>query len=95
LIHWGPGSGVDAHDHDRSAGAFHVVRGALRECEHDEHESDGRPVTVSAGGTRAFEAGYVHSVANASASVTTSVHVYSPPLTAMTYHPGGRVERVE
>jgi hypothetical protein len=39
-----------------------------------------------AGTARAFGPGHVHRVANPSAAVATSVHVYSPPLETMDFY---------
>jgi mannose-6-phosphate isomerase-like protein (cupin superfamily) len=80
LIAWGPESGLDAHMHEGSAGAFVVVRGALTErfWEHGADTSTTRRV-------RAHEAVYVpptriHAVHNHSRIEALSVHVYSPAL---------------
>jgi hypothetical protein len=85
LIHWGPGSGVAAHDHAGSAGALHVVRGELVERHHDHVVA---PVArrLRARSSRTFPIGHVHEVHNRGRRTATSVHVYSPPLTGMTFY---------
>jgi hypothetical protein len=85
LIHWGSGSGVDAHDHGGSGGALHVVRGELVERHHDHVVA---PVVrrLRARSTRTFPVGHVHEVHNRGRRTATSVHVYSPPLTDMTFY---------
>ncbi len=85
VIHWAPGSGIDPHDHAESAGALHVVLGELVEG----HYETGAPTAfrrLEAARTRTFPVGHVHEVRNVSADVATSVHVYSPPLTKMTFY---------
>ena len=81
LITWGPGSALGWHDHDGSAGAFSVLRGALEETYADTDTI--APVvtrTLGAGATVAVPATRVHAVENASGSEAVTVHVYSPPL---------------
>src|SRR5262245_156525 len=84
LIHWPPGTGLDLHDHGESAGAFAVVAGQLDETT----IRNGRQVVrrLLKGCHARFPAAQVHAVRNASARPATSVHVYSPPLEAMTYY---------
>jgi predicted metal-dependent enzyme (double-stranded beta helix superfamily) len=83
LLSWLPGQHTGFHDHGRSAGAFTVVQGCLRE----RTARRGRPEPVGAvlppGSVRSFGPRYVHDVANESAHPAISVHAYSPPLTAM------------
>lgn len=87
LIHWPPGTGLEAHDHGGSEGAFTVVSGALEE---DVHR-DGVTVTrrVGVGETRRFDDRHVHAVHNRGDVGATSVHVYSPPLSAMSFYATG------
>lgn len=86
LIHWPTDRGLVLHDHGGSAGAFHVVAGALDETS-----------TALGGGTlrlerlfrpagKAFGPSYVHSVVNSERAAATSVHAYSPPLTSMGFY---------
>ena len=68
-----------------SAGALHVVRGELVELHHDHLVA---PVVrrLRARSSRVFPVGHVHEVHNHGRSTATSVHVYSPPLTGMTFY---------
>ncbi|MFA1547728.1 cysteine dioxygenase family protein [Actinomadura chokoriensis] len=77
LISWLPGQSTGLHDHGGSRGAFAVALGALEEADLSTVR------TVTAGGSRAFGADYVHEVRNVSAAPAVSVHVYSPPLAYM------------
>jgi predicted metal-dependent enzyme (double-stranded beta helix superfamily) len=83
LLSWLPGQHTGFHDHGRSAGAFTVVQGCLRE----RTAPRGRPQSVGAslpeGSVRSFGPRYVHDVQNESARPAVSVHAYSPPLTTM------------
>jgi quercetin dioxygenase-like cupin family protein len=89
LISWLPTQGTQLHDHGRSSGAFTVLSGRLAEAvvrgrggrrlrlaEHDRH----------AGESVGFGPRYVHDVRNLSDEPAVSVHVYSAPLSAMTYY---------
>jgi mannose-6-phosphate isomerase-like protein (cupin superfamily) len=98
LIHWPPGTGVEAHDHGGSGGAFAVVSGTLDE----DTVVNGRPITtrVEPGGSICFGGGHIHAVVNRGDASVTSVHVYSPPLRTMGYYraePDGRlvIDRVD
>ncbi len=86
VIHWGPGSGIDPHDHAASAGALHVVRGELVEHHHDPFVLPVVRRRLVAGRSRTFPVGHVHEVRNLGRRVATSVHVYSPPLIDMTFY---------
>lgn len=77
LISWLPGQSTGLHDHGGSRGAFAVALGAL------EEDDLSAVRTVTAGRPRAFGPEYLHEVRNVSAAPAVSVHVYSPPLTAM------------
>lgn len=86
LIAWGPSSVLDLHDHGGSTGALQVIRGELIETYSDKLDRHRlRSVTVRAGGRRAVPATRIHEVWNPGACEALSVHVYSPPLTAMTF----------
>jgi hypothetical protein len=94
LIGWGVDSSIEMHDHGDSAGAVAVVRGRL--VEHTPRAgagSDCRP--CAAGEVRVFEAGLRHDVVNEGPSVAMSVHVYSPPLSSMTFYDEGSPVRTE
>jgi quercetin dioxygenase-like cupin family protein len=82
VIGWMAGHRTTLHDHGRSAGALAVVEGAL-----EETLPGGRTRTIGAGEVVDLPGGLMHDVAAAAgAEVSTSIHVYSPPLTAMTYY---------
>jgi Cysteine dioxygenase type I len=94
LISWVPGQRTELHDHGGSLGALTLLSGSL-----DEFRWDGerlRRRRLEAGDQAAFPLGWVHDVVWArtatSAAVpppadpTLSVHVYSPPLTVMSYY---------
>ena len=86
LIAWGASSVLDLHDHGGSIGAVRVVKGELIETYSDKlHRHPLRSLAVTAGGSRAVPATRVHEVWNPGPSEALSVHVYSPPLTAMTF----------
>jgi hypothetical protein len=84
LIHWPAGTGLEAHDHGGSTGAFAVVSGAL-----DEDTSHGDVTTtrrLGEGDVVWFDADHVHGVVNRGGVGATSVHVYSPPLRTMGFY---------
>ena len=84
LIHWPAGTGLEAHDHGGSIGAFAVVDGTLDE----DVVADGVTSTrrFAAGDTATFDGDHVHAVVNRSGAGATSVHVYSPPLQTMGFY---------
>jgi len=84
LIHWPAGTGLDAHDHGGSTGAFAVVAGEL-----EEHTPVGDAWVsrrVVAGRCVSFDGAHVHAVVNPGPGAATSVHVYSPPLRSMAFY---------
>ena len=92
LITWLQQQSTTLHDHGRSAGAFTVVSGRLR-----EFFVSGKEIDVRAGESRKFGAGYVHDVYNPHPEPAFSIHAYSPPLTEMSYYSiavGGGLEFV-
>lgn len=91
LIAWPPHSRTDWHDHGPAAGAFTVLQGSL--VEHSWHGSL-QLSDVGPDDARAFAAGHVHDVRNASAEPALSLHAYSPRLETMTRYRflGDRVE---
>ncbi|MCU1430062.1 MAG: putative cysteine dioxygenase [Actinomycetia bacterium] len=89
LMWWPPGGAVDFHDHGGSAGAIVVLSGSLVEVQ-PGHRRPRRRV-LRKGATRTITPDAVHDVVNEGATPAVSVHVYSPPLTTMTfYDPDGR-----
>lgn len=98
LIHWPTGTGLDAHDHGGSIGAFAVVSGVLDEDIHVDGVDHTR--RLRAGESVTFAGDHVHAVVNRGETGATSVHVYSPPLRSMSFYSGspatGRtVDRVQ
>jgi quercetin dioxygenase-like cupin family protein len=89
LMWWPPGGGVDFHDHGGSAGAIVVLSGSLVEVQPGCRQPRRRELRK--GATRAIAPDAVHDVVNEGSTAAVSVHVYSPPLTTMTfYDPDGR-----
>lgn len=84
VLGWLPGHGVELHDHGPSDAAFTVVEGSLVEItvgtdgalERREHAT---------GATSEVPAGRLHDVLNLGQGPATSIHVYSPSLTSMTF----------
>jgi len=94
VIVWGPGSGIDLHDHGGSAGAFAVARGSLTEI---DEAPDGTRTTrqVSVGDGRRIDPGGRHAVRNDGGTPAVRVHVYSPPLARMRLYDGPDAPREE
>lgn len=94
LIAWPPGGRLDLHDHGISSGAFFVVEGELEEF----YSRRLCPLTVfrrrrhPVGGGVGFRGRYVHDVRNPGTANALSVHVYSPPLEAMTFYRRDRTD---
>jgi rhodanese-related sulfurtransferase/predicted metal-dependent enzyme (double-stranded beta helix superfamily) len=86
LLAWERGQDTDWHDHGGSSGSFAVAEGGL--LEQYRVSSGGRLSRrrLSIGQAVAFGPGHVHDVAHGGAGSATSIHAYSPPLTAMTYY---------
>jgi hypothetical protein len=83
LLSWLPGQNTGFHDHGRSAGAFTVVRGCLRERAAPRGRPDPVGAALPQGAARAFGPWYIHDVANDTLQPAVSVHAYWPPLTTM------------
>lgn len=83
LLGWAPGQHVGMHDHGDAAGAFFVVHGSLREIVPERRRSI---VDLRTGQTGVVSHGQLHDVGNASDGPALSIHVYSPPLTTMTFY---------
>jgi quercetin dioxygenase-like cupin family protein len=81
VIGWVKGQSVRPHDHGGSAAAVIVTEGALAEVALMGNERKLVPGEVHRLGP-----GVVHDVVNTSDVPATSVHVYSPPLSTMTYY---------
>ena len=84
LICWPQGTNLELHDHGPAAGAFAVVAGTLDET--FVGRTGQRTRRVGPGRVVSFGRGHVHDVANRERLPATSVHVYSPPLTVMTFY---------
>ena len=82
LICWMNDHDTGFHDHDLSAGALSVVRGAVRE---ERLVLGGPPASrvVHAGESLTFAASDIHRVSHAGAEPAVTVHAYSPPLWRM------------
>ena len=88
LISWGADSVIPPHDHGESAAALHVVRGRLVEISHDARPAATWSVReLEAGDSIDVRRGRIHQVENHGPDAALSVHVYSPPLTALGHHP--------
>ena len=87
LIAWETAADLELHDHGGSQGAFHVVEGALVEAHTDLADpAPLRTLPIGTGEDRQVPATRVHRVWNPGPSRAVSVHVYSPPLSSMTFY---------
>jgi oxalate decarboxylase/phosphoglucose isomerase-like protein (cupin superfamily) len=88
LISWLPTQGTELHDHGGSSGSFTVLRGTLSEAVVSGPRGSAalRDVVHGAGSSVGFGPRYVHDVRNRSDEPAVSVHVYSAPLSSMTYY---------
>jgi predicted metal-dependent enzyme (double-stranded beta helix superfamily) len=93
-IGWTTGQNVRVHDHGDSTGAFVVTEGELSEV---LPSGGGGAVerVLGVGRLRHLALGTVHDVVNRAAEPATSIHVYSPPLTTMTYYDAATFEPLE
>jgi predicted metal-dependent enzyme (double-stranded beta helix superfamily) len=87
LIHWAPGGDIALHDHGESSGALWLVRGELGET-YGSRVARGamRGRILDAGTGITFDRDHVHDVINPGPQPATSIHVYSPHLSAMTFY---------
>jgi len=81
VIGWTQGQHVRPHNHGGSVAAVLVAEGELTEL-----TLAGQRRTLSPGTVHRLGPEVVHDVVNRSEVPATSVHVYSPPLTTMTYY---------
>ena len=82
LICWMNDHDTGFHDHDLSAGALSVVRGAVRE---ERLVLGGAPAarTAAAGEAFTFGPADIHRVSHAGSEPAVTIHAYSPPLWRM------------
>ena len=83
VLRWPHRTRVSPHDHGDSVGAFAVISGKLAELRWEGSNPTSR--IVGAGDVVTVEYGVVHDVA-ALTGPSYSVHVYSPPLTEMSFY---------
>jgi hypothetical protein len=87
LIAWEPAADLGLHDHGGSQGSFHVAGGRLVEAHSDlDDRAPLQTLTIGAGEGRGVTTTRVHRVWNPGPERAVSVHVYSPPLNAMTFY---------
>jgi predicted metal-dependent enzyme (double-stranded beta helix superfamily) len=87
LIAWAPTGALDLHDHGGSTGVVRVVAGELVEAYTDLVERQRlRSATFGPGETVALPPTRVHEVWNPGPRPALSIHIYSPPLTTMTFY---------
>jgi hypothetical protein len=85
LICWDAFQETGLHDHDRSAGAVHVVEGTLLEDSFVARDGGFALQTVEhqAGSCFSFASTYIHDVRHDGGAPATSIHAYSPALWRM------------
>ncbi len=87
LLTWTSEQGIELHDHGGSAGVVLVVEGELVERFTDvTSQAPLREAYWPRGSTRAFGPGHVHDLRNTGGGPATSIHVYAPPLSTMTFY---------
>jgi mannose-6-phosphate isomerase-like protein (cupin superfamily) len=96
LITWPPGSEIGCHDHEGATSVVRLVSGSLVEF------LGARRQTLHPGASVVTPPHTAHRLHNPQVVPATSLHVYSPPLTAVTYldpgpsmslHPSNRENR--
>ena len=95
LITWTTAQGLELHDHGGSCGAVSVVEGELTEDYTDL--VGGVPLRRNSwrrGSVVTFGPDHVHDLRNLSPHPATSIHVYSPPLSSMTFYERDAAERL-
>jgi hypothetical protein len=87
LIEWDSAADLHLHDHGGSGAAFHLIHGELVEVYSDlVNRAPLRRVTVDAGNSRRVPVSRVHRVWNPWPAPALSIHVYSPPISSMTFY---------
>lgn len=84
VIGWTHGQAVELHDHGEAVGALFVAEGVLTETV--LHDGELRARDLPTGAEVELPSGLVHEVVASSLDATTSIHVYSPPLTSMAFY---------
>lgn len=84
VIGWTEGQRVEFHDHGPSRGHIVVVDGELTELRLGHQEL--AATTLPTGSSHTVPVGTVHDVVNLDPTPAISIHVYSPPLSSMTYY---------
>jgi len=86
LITWPEGSGLGPHDHGGVRSVLHVIDGELIEIVADHvDEQPPRARVLRKGSTVWAKPSLVHDLANRSGPDATALHVYSPPLTDISF----------
>src|SRR5580700_1918988 len=88
-IHWPPASQLQLHDHGGASGALWVVSGSLTETVQAATTRFPTSRSLTEGTGIGFGPEHIHEVLNPGSAVTTSVHVYSPPMAHMTFFQPG------
>jgi hypothetical protein len=87
LIAWGSTGMLQLHDHGGSRGVVRVADGELVETYTDAGRREPlRSRVIGPATTVAVPSTSIHEVWNARPALALSVHVYSPPLTTMTFY---------
>ena len=87
LLTWTHAQSIELHDHGGSAGAAMVVAGELTESFTDRvSKAPLRHIVWPRGSTHFFDRNHIHDLQNCGTEAATSIHVYSPPLTSMTFY---------
>jgi predicted metal-dependent enzyme (double-stranded beta helix superfamily) len=89
VIGWPPGHRTTAHDHGGAEATILVVEGELSESTLATDGGSARERRLAAGPRGeavALPGDVVHDVGNPGPAVATSLHVYSPPLSTMTFY---------
>jgi hypothetical protein len=94
LICWPTDGRLQLHDHGGASGAFHVIAGKL-----DERSVVGgvwRDRRVPPGEVVSFDGAYIHDLRNTRSQPATSVHIYGPATSPMSFYRvvGGTVHPV-
>jgi mannose-6-phosphate isomerase-like protein (cupin superfamily) len=87
LIEWSPASSLELHDHGGSRGVVAVTAGTLVETYTDlARRHSLRTRLVKSGESFTIPVERVHELSNPGPADAVSVHLYSPPLTEMTFY---------